>query len=191
MGEKRKDGDDKSAEIIDPELTNLLAEAEGKDPLPGGDLAAQSIESAEKPEEGKAEVVKTSPLDDANLDYAEEEEEDNQIEKDIKEILSKFDSVSESILHNFACDRVEIEDAINEIRQIFLGHKKPPQYIVEGLVSALRLKVENNSNAIKMLDAYAKIISATKGTNVFSQTNTNINLETLLSQNIEDEDDED
>ena len=159
-GAKRDKKEDDS-ELIDDEISKLLDEA--NDPLPASDTPQPP---AVKPVD--AEVVETT------------EEPPEQIDNDLRVILDKFHGVTDKILHNFDCDRDEISDAIDRFRNMVMTSKKPPGYVVEAYVSALKTKTDANANIIKLLDAFAKIMASTKNTGVIQQTTTVVDINEYL-----------
>jgi len=157
-GDKKED----DSELIDEEISKLLDEA--NDPLPKTDTPQPPTKTVTP-----AEVVET-------------EDEPPQMDNDLRVILDKFHGVTDKILHNFDCDRDEISDAIDRIRNMITG-KKPPGYVIEAYVSALKTKTDANANIIKLLDAFAKIMASTKNTGVIQQTTTVVDINEYLDDN--------
>ena len=143
---------------IDEDLEALLGEM--KDPLPAELPAAKSV---------------IEPVPMVAVDEIQEPKEP----EDVKIVLGKFHNVTDQIIHNWKCDRDEVGDTIERLKDMMMASPKPPGYVIESLVSALRTKSDNNSNIIKLLDAFAKIISSTKNTSIISQS-TSIDLSSLL-----------
>jgi hypothetical protein len=162
----------KPVEHVDKELESLLNEV--KEPLPVGNISHPEVKdplpvgNAPKP-----------PVDQLPVVQGAAAIVQDKIENDTQVILEKFHDVTDRILRNFNDDRDEIEDTIDRLRDMLMSSAKPQSFVVEGLVSALKTKADTNSNIIKMLDAFAKIISSTKGTNI--QQNTSIDLSALLA----------
>jgi len=147
-------------ELIDEEISKLLDEA--NDPLP------KSVESSA----AVVTPVPTSPM--------EEPEDEPQVDNDLRVILDKFHGVTDKILHNFDCDRDEISDAIDRLRNMMVTSNKPPGYVVESYVSALKTKTDANANIIKLLDAFAKIVASTKNTGIVQETTTIVDINEYL-----------
>jgi len=169
--------------VVDDEIEKLLQTA--RDPLPGQpkeeqdkpeeclDTSDESSAKSELPEAIDAQIIESPPSDDT---------------ANFKKIVEKFNVIADKILDNFDSDRDNIEDTIQRLRDIFLSAPKTPKgYIVEGLVSALKTKSETNASIIKLLDSYARLISATKGTNVYQSSTTNIDLSALLKSSPDDD----
>lgn len=152
---------------IDGELAELLETV--SDPLPGGDPPPElPVKAEEKPEVVEPEVVKVIEDEDA---------------EDLKRTVIKFNTIAEKILDNFDSDRDSLEDTIQRLKDNLIADAaKPRECIVVGLVSAQRTKSETNASIIKLLDAYAKLISATKGTNIYAASSVDIDLGALLSK---------
>jgi len=170
----KEKSDKKQDEPVDEELEKLLAQVQ--DPLPAGDQP--------KPLESQP----PAPKEPVRAEVVEVEQENLSVDNDIKVVLGKFHDVTDKIIHNYDCDRDEIGDAVERLRDLMMAAgRKPPEHVVAGYVSALKTKTDANTNIIRLLDAFAKIISSTKNTNIISQS-TNIDLTSLLSGDEEDED---
>jgi hypothetical protein len=159
----------------DEDLDELLGEV--TDPLPADNVPAKK----ELPK--RQEPIEAVPV----LDEPEED-----INQDIKVVLDKFHTVTDEILHNFKCDRDEISDAIDRMKNLLSGMnpQKPSPSVVEGYISAIKAKTDTNTNVIKMLDAFAKMISSTKGTSIFQNTTTSFDLTAILGEDDDDDDDD-
>jgi len=160
---------------VDEELENLLKEVQ--EPLPGASHTPAPL-TGPAPLTEPAPTTPVEIVPTAAIPGQEPEQED--ISNDIKIILKKFHDVTDRILHNFACDRDEVGDTIERLRDMMINTRKPPEFVVMGLVSALKTKADTNSNIIKLLDAFAKIISSTKNTNIMQQ-NMTVDLSDLLN----------
>lgn len=107
---------------------------------------------------------------------------------DIRPLLVRCNNIAEKILDNFDDDRNEIEQTIDQLRDMFQSTPKPQSHIVEGLVTALKTKAELNTNIVKILDAHARLITALKGTTMIQGNVTKIDLSSLLESTINDDD---
>lgn len=180
MAEDGKSVDKEESDIgaeIDDELKGLLGEAQG--PLPGDDSKPVSDELDED-DEDECMLIKPEQPDEV-VDVIDNENQS----VDVKSLVDRFKDVADDILKNFLEDRHEIEGTINELRNHFMQSTKPKAFIVEGLVSALRTKADTNANAIKILDTYAKLISATKNMEIGQNTFVNLDLSKLLEDDDE------
>ena len=157
----KEKSDKKPDEPVDEELERLLKEV--KDPLPAGDTPNLPV-----------------PIQELVPEPIEDEGSEETTDNDVRLVLNKFHGVTDKILHNYDCDRDEVGDAVERLRDMLMSSKKPPGYVVEVYVSALKTKSDTNTNIIKLLDAFAKIISSTKGTNVSQSTS--IDLSALLGE---------
>jgi hypothetical protein len=157
---------------VDPELVNLLG---ASDPLPKEDA----------PPPVPVQVPVPAPIPAQPV-------EQPAVDADLKGIIEKFNAVAHVVTENLRDDRDEIEDTIDRLRTIFSTKTDPKGFIVEGLVSALKTKADTTGHAVKLLDALAKIVAATKNTSVFQSTSTTIDIGDLLGNDGEDDgDDED
>lgn len=86
-------------------------------------------------------------------------------------VFKQFMDISNDILNNYKADRAQIEQTIQYLEGMSQLGPKGGRVYVEMLVAALRTKAETNTNAIKLLDAMAKMVSAGKGTPIFVQQN--------------------
>lgn len=108
----------------------------------------------------------------------------DQQQQQIAEYAKKFTEVANEILSNYKADRDQINDTIVFLENLVFNSAAERVH-VEMLVAAERTKAETNATAVKLLDSYAKFLSATKGTNVFVQNNNlsvQDDLKTLLSK---------
>lgn len=86
-------------------------------------------------------------------------------------VFKQFMEISGDILNNYKADRAQIEQTIQYLEQMANLGPKGGRVYVEMLVAALKTKAETNTNAVKILDAMAKMVSAGKGTPIFIQQN--------------------
>ena len=135
------------------------------------------------PEDGKNSLLKdvlgdADPLSKSKVEVVQHD--DNHIEK----LLHNFDNVQDVILDRFKEDRDQIEKVIKHLEQRVYSMNKPPNVMVEQLVSAVRAKIDQTIGTARILDAYAKIMSAAKNTTLI-QNNTTVDateLNKLLSK---------
>jgi hypothetical protein len=133
------------------DLHDLLAESE-----------VPTYIEVEKPET-KSEVVSGPKV---------EIKQDKPIPDDeVQKIFKKFLDISNTILLNYNADREQIEKTIQYLDTMTQMGPKSGRVYIEMLVAALRTKAETNTNAVKLLDAMAKFLSAGKGTQIFVQQN--------------------
>lgn len=80
--------------------------------------------------------------------------------------LEKIDGVADEVLQACRSDRQEAQDVINMLRnQCDQAHQKnqlPARMYIDGLVKAVEVKANINTNAVKAMEAVAKMIAATK-----------------------------
>lgn len=164
----KKESDKNPDESVDDELENLLNQV--KDPLPAS----------------KSNVPVPISQETPVVEAADTPEEEISVDNDIKIVLDKFHGVTDKIINNYDCDRDEIGDAAERLRDLLISSPKPPEHIVAGYVAILKTKADANTNIIRLLDAFAKIISSAKNTNIINQS-TSVDLSGLLDED-EDED---
>lgn len=122
---------------------------------------------------------------------------------DMRKQFAQMELVTEEILQGTRADRQECQDTINllrgEIDKAIGGGSQPQRMYVDNLVSALEVKATVNMTAVKIMEAKAKLLAATKAgtviqnqiTNANSNVNTGVNdkmLSDLLSQPLSNED---
>lgn len=87
---------------------------------------------------------------------------------DVHKYLSKLDDVTDEILAACRSDRQEAQDVIHLLRdqiELSLGKSQmPSRMYVDGLVAAVEVKANINMTAVKIIEANAKMLAATKAT---------------------------
>jgi len=85
---------------------------------------------------------------------------------DIAKYLDKMEVVSDEVLQACRSDRAEAQEVINMLRgQCDEAHSKnhpPARMYVDGLVKAVEVKANINTNAVKVMEGVAKMIAATR-----------------------------
>ena len=133
------------------ELKNLLSQSE--DPLQPTGGSADNASSMPQP-------LSTQ----ANGDGAVNNNLANEQHGDLSKLLQRFMSVADTVLANHNADRAQIEQAIDFLGDIVKLGPKAPRVYVEMWVSAMRTKAETTANAVKLMDSFAKLLAAGKGT---------------------------
>jgi len=137
----------------DPELVNLLSDLQGE----SEDDTVDSGENAPAP---PAAPVTPAPV--LTPVSQPSEDEDNEV----RELLTNFKDMREEILANYRGDRSQVEGAIKRLEDAIIDGNAT-EAIVDNYIKAISVKADINSNAIKILDSIAKLMSAGKGTNIF------------------------
>ena len=112
---------------------------------------------------GEGEVIKPELVPDSPPVQPEVVIQGDDIDK-IQKIINDFEGIRDEIITNYRSDRNQVEKAIKEFEQRM--SEGTTKVVVESYVNALRIKADINANAIKMLDATAKLLSAGKSTNI-------------------------
>ena len=131
----------------DPELVSLLQDLEEQKPKQ--ELAPPAAPPPPQP-------AQSVPVEATQTDAVQE----------AAEIVRNFCDVRDEILRNYRSDRGQAEDAI----QRFIGQIQAgiiTQAVIDGYVQSLRIKTDVNSNAIRLLDSIARLLSAGKSGNMF------------------------
>jgi len=102
----------------------------------------------------------------------------NVANEEMQQYLMKMDEVAEEVLGACRSDRAEAQDVINMLKsQCDAAHnvnKSPQRMYIDGLVKAVEVKADINSNAIKVMEGVAKMISATKASTSTENTSMQI-----------------
>ncbi len=117
---------------------------------------------------------------------------------DITKYLRRLDDVTDDVLKACKADRAETQDLINLLRDqvenaIGTGSKLSTG-IIESLVKAIEVKSNINTTAVKMIEANAKTLAATKSSINIQQNTVSAGidsnmLERILSQPLGEDDD--
>jgi len=165
---------------VDDAMAELLGDFNEVQPEPGvvGSLEAEQTEQAEA-EQAEAEQAGSLESQTEDLVVPESAEPRPPTESrppanlaDMpQEVYTQFQAVTEEILNNFRADRRQAEAIVQHMWEVVQSqHGAAAQHYVQALVSALGVKTEVNANAVKILEANAKLLSAGKG--VFINLNT-------------------
>lgn len=118
-----------------------------------------------------------------------------ELENPNQKYLDLTEDVTNDVLAACRSDRQEAQDVINIYKKAIedaQNHNSPPARMwVDGLVKAVEVKAGINGNAIKALEANAKMLAATKaGTQINQQINVGDagNLDEVLQQELGSED---
>ncbi len=116
---------------------------------------------------------------------------------DVHKYYIKLDGVTDEILTACRADRQEAQDVIHllrdQIEQSLNKNQLPSRMYIDGLVQAVEVKANINMTAVKIIEANAKMLAATKvtGNNVMVNNNLNVangandgDLERILSEPI-------
>jgi|10_taG_2_1085330.scaffolds.fasta_scaffold00044_62 hypothetical protein len=123
-------------------------------------------------------------------------EEEQQVQNSsLTKYLERLDDVTDEVLAACRSDRQEAQDVIGIYKKAIedaLTAKAPPARMwVDGLVKAVEVKAGINGNAVKMIEANAKMLAATKGGGTFNQqinVGGSENLDDVLSQELSEDD---
>lgn len=168
---------------IDDELKDLFDKLDEDDEAP--QPASRPVEFAE-PEPALKPIPIEVQLDNLPAVNAPEAVVPNDISKKLKQL----DEVTERILKSCEDDRSQAQEAIDlikgEIERTLDAQNRPPAAFVEGLIKAIEVKAGINLTAVKIMEANAKMLAATKtGSSVTVNNNNSIssdNLADILSQ---------
>src|SRR6185436_14193794 len=96
---------------------------------------------------------------------------------DVIKYHERLDAVTDEILNACRADRQESQDVINLYRGAIdnanLAGRDPARMYVDGLVKAIEVKSNINMTAVKVLEANAKMLAATKAGGTLIQNNIN------------------
>ena len=160
------------------ELKDILNEL-GGDPLPGDGqpiditkieppIVEEPVLSEPVPPAAPPIKVDVQPMDPAQLDATK--------------LVKQFLAVHEKFLNNYDADRDQIERTIKHLEDIVFNVQGAQRVHLEMLVAALRTKSETNGNVVKAMDSIAKILAASKGTQVLINNNNSSNAQQDLAE---------
>lgn len=157
------------------DLQQLLGQLEGIEPENIPEQVAQIAEPQPEPgPEQEPKAIIPEPIE-AQLIAKDEPEAPRPI--NINKYLDRLDGVTDEVLNACRSDRQEAQEVIlllrSQINEAITNNKQPSRMWVDGLVKAVEVKSLVNMTAVKIIEANAKILAATKagGTNV--QVNNN------------------
>ena len=132
------------------------------------------------------EVIEDTSILPSNLEQPTEDEDFG-----IKKLVSKFGNTVDIIIQNQSKDRDQLENAIgyfeNEVKEATKQNKRISPAMVEAWTKLLQTKTEVNTNASRVLDSVARLISAGKGNDLIINLNqaksaNDIDLNAILAQ---------
>lgn len=157
--------DQKSKDIVDNEdLLALLGDAQPEEsvnePLPAipeipGTTSGISIPDI-------PDIPNTIPTIPTIIDPIEVSKEVDENSEYVREVLTDFKKVSKSIIGRFQEDKDEIQEVIDYLKDKVYNSSEVEESHVIALTNTLRTKADASTNAVKLLDAYSKLLSAGK-----------------------------
>jgi hypothetical protein len=128
-----------------------------------------------RPRVTKVDVSVANVENDQHLDLlmqSEPESKDTDLsaifKAQLRKVASQYGSVFEDIISNYQKDREQAQEVIDQFMQVISTGGKVPRIYLEKIADAVRAKNEIAQTAIKALDALPKLISATKGNDMFT-----------------------
>ena len=172
---------------MDDELKSLFEQLDDEDeqlvqPAQQSPVIFSEPEPALKP----VEIAKV-PLD--NLPPPNQPEVSSS-SVDVNKKMQQLEEVTDNILSACSDDRRQAQEAIDlikgEICKNLENDQRPPAAFVEGLIKAIEVKAGINLTAVKIMEANAKMLAATKAGASISVNNnnslSNASLTDILSQ---------
>ena len=86
----------------------------------------------------------------------------------LKTVASQYGAVFGEIIANYKTDRDQAQDVIDMFMTVISSGGKVPRIYLEKVADAVRAKNEIAQTAIRALDSLPKLISATKGNDLFT-----------------------
>jgi len=174
-------------DILDDDLQELLDQLDGRD-----EAVEQILQEADVDEEEDlsppTEVVVSDLPDISELQNTPLDERDMEIitpvaatetapiaaTVNVAKYHERLDQVTEDVLAACRADRQEAQDVIDLVRRQIddaVNKNQAPQRMwVDGLVKAVEVKAGINATAVKIIEANAKMLAATKaGVNILNQ----------------------
>ena len=176
---------------LEEDLQGLLDQMDEVDEFLPEDVAEAEEAVSLKPSETVLRPVDellASDVRDISQETTPTSAESQAISTNTQKYLDRLDDTTEEILVACRSDRQEAQEVINICREAIEEAKnvgKPPSRMwVDGLVKAVEVKSGINTNAVKIIEANAKMLAATKaGIQINQQFNSgDSNLEDILSE---------
>ena len=160
--------------VDDDELNKLLGELANTEPLTGS-----------KKEDGVFMAPKPRHVIDVSIVEEEEEENEELLElqtstntknddlsavfsEQLQKIARQYGSVFEDIIRDCKKDREQAQEVIDRFMDVIAAGGQVPRIYLEKVSDAVRAKNEIALTAIKALDSLPKLMSATKGNDMFT-----------------------
>jgi hypothetical protein len=162
--------EDKSEPADDEELNKLLGELASTDPLNVEEVGKKS-EAVYVPPKPRAKPIDVSIVDeDVVLEVQAPQGEDLSaiFSEQLQKIAKQYGSVFEDIIRDCRKDREQAQEVIDRFMDVICAGGKVPRIYLEKVADAVRAKNEIAQTAIKALDSLPKLISATKGNDMFT-----------------------
>ncbi len=107
---------------------------------------------------------------------------------DLRKHFEQLDAVTDEVLQGARHDRQETQDAIKlmrgEIDKAIGNQTHPARMYVDNLVKALEVKATVNMTVVKIMEAKAKMLSATKVGTVINNTNNVNNQQNVIDRDL-------
>lgn len=164
--------------ISDDDLDKLLGELANTDPLDSKEIKEKTEEKLEKgvvvvpPKPRKKPTIDVSVDDDILMLQQTQPEPSGDLSvvfsKQLERVASQYGAVFEEIIKNYKRDREQAQEVIDNFMDVIAAGGKVPRVYLEKVADAVRAKNEIAQTAIKALDSLPKLISATKGNDLFT-----------------------
>jgi hypothetical protein len=149
------------------ELDKLLGELANTEPLsPGKD--DDVIVPAVPRQKINVQIVEEDDLPFATLEETKSDDLSTVFTAQLQKVASQYGSVFEEIISNYKKDREQAQEVIDQFMDVIAMGGKVPRVYLEKVADAVRAKNEIAQTAIKALDSLPKLISATKGNDMFT-----------------------
>lgn len=174
-------------DILDDDLQELLDQLDGRDEAVEQILQESDVDEEEDLSPPTEVVVsdlpdiselQNTPLDERDMEIitpvAATEAAPIAATVNVAKYHERLDQVTEDVLAACRADRQEAQDVIDLVRRQIddaVNKNQAPQRMwVDGLVKAVEVKAGINATAVKIIEANAKMLAATKaGVNILNQ----------------------
>ena len=174
-------------DILDDDLQELLDQLDGRDEAVEQILQESDVDEEEDLSPPTEVVVsdlpdiselQNTPLDERDMEIitpvAATETAPIAATVNVAKYHERLDQVTEDVLAACRADRQEAQDVIDLVRRQIddaVNKNQAPQRMwVDGLVKAVEVKAGINATAVKIIEANAKMLAATKaGVNILNQ----------------------
>ncbi len=161
----------------DEELAKLLGELANLDPLTTTLFKKEEEEMVTIPKRPKSQKIKRKKKEEEvvlaeTTSLANDQKLPEIFNEQFQKVASQYGAVFEEIIDNYKKDREQAQEVIDRFMDVIVSGGKVPRVYLEKISDVVRAKNEIAQTAIRALDSLPKLISSTKGNNMFnSQVN--------------------
>lgn len=177
---------DKDEALNQPdELAELLKELGNTEPLPSQKKKVKKPTQKKKKEDDDDDDMivappiprreRPKPAEPLMLVQPVAEESSEELpdifNKHFTQAFKQYNTIFNDIIQNYHQDRIQAQEAIDAFMTVITTGGKVPRIYLEKIADVIRAKNEIAHTAIKALESIPKLMSASKGNEIFNQVN--------------------